>query len=410
MSSARGPVALAAGAAAVAALAVARPALDALVARTERRLNPVHPQAPAPVSERARALHATLRVADLHADSLLWGRDLVERGNRGHVDIPRLIEGGVVLQVLSASVKVPRRLNIERNEDTSDEILALALAQRWPPRTWTSILARALHLAAAARRFEARSGGAFRIIETRGDLAAYLAARAGHPAMSAGLLSIEGAQALDGDPANVEVVADAGFRMISPAHFYDTVFGGSAHGVRRGGLTGLGREMVGRMEARGVILDVAHASAATIDDALAISTRPVVASHTGVRGVCDNVRNLSDAHLAGIAASGGLVGIGFWPTACGGDEAAAIARSIAYAVDRIGASHVALGSDWDGAVAVPFDAAGVVRLTEALLDAGLDEAAIRAVMGENVLRLLADALPEPPQAPPSGAGTPLSGA
>jgi membrane dipeptidase len=189
-------------------------------------------------------------------------------------------------------------------------------------------------------------------------------------------------------------VADAGFRMISPAHFTDTVFGGSAHGAVRGGLTALGHEMVRRMEARGVLLDVAHASAATIDDALEISTRPVIASHTGLRGVLDNARNLSDAHLAGIAATGGLVGIGFWPTACGGDDAHAIARSIAHAVERVGIEHVALGSDWDGAVPVPFDAAGVVRLTDALLEAGLDEPAIRAVMGENVLRVLAMALPD----------------
>jgi microsomal dipeptidase-like Zn-dependent dipeptidase len=119
----------------------------------------------------------------------------------------------------------------------------------------------------------------------------------------------------------------------------------------------------------------------------------VVASHTGVRGVVDNARNLSDAHLAGIAATGGLVGIGFWDTVTGGSDAAAIARSIAYAVDRIGVEHVALGSDWDGAVSVPFDAANVVRLTDALLDVGLDEAAIRAVMGENVLGLLGEALP-----------------
>jgi membrane dipeptidase len=120
----------------------------------------------------------------------------------------------------------------------------------------------------------------------------------------------------------------------------------------------------------------------------------VVASHTGVRGVCDNARNMSDGHLAGIAATGGLVGIGFWETAAGGPQPADIARSIAYAVDRIGVDHVALGSDWDGAVPVPFDAANVARLTDALLAAGLDEAAIRAVMGENVLRLLATALPE----------------
>jgi membrane dipeptidase len=391
--STKGRVALAAGAAGVGALALARPVLDALVARAERRMNPVHPEPVTPVSERARALHATLRVADLHADSLLFGRDLLQRGTRGHVDVPRLIDGGVALQVLAAAVRTPRNLNIERNEDDSDDVIQIALAKRWPPATWRSPLARALHIASNARRFEARSAGTFRLIETREGLAEYLATRAQDRAMTAGLLAIEGAHALDDDPANVDVAADAGYRMISPAHFFDTAFGGSAHGVKQGGLTPKGREMVRRMEVRGVILDVAHASTATIDDALAISTRPVVASHTGVRGVVDNARNLSDAHLDGIATTGGLVGIGFWDTVTGGSDAAAIARSIAYAVDRIGAEHVALGSDWDGAVAAPFDAANVVRLTDALLDVGLGEADIAAVMGENVLRLLAEALP-----------------
>jgi membrane dipeptidase len=385
--------ALAAGAAGIGALAAAGPVLDAVVARTERRMNPVHPHPGSPVSDHALALHETLRVADLHADSLLWGRDLLVRGNRGHVDVPRLIEGNVALQVLSMPVKTPRHLNIERNEPTSDDVTLIALAKRWPPATWRSLLARVLHLAERARRFEMSSGGAFRLLATQADLAAYLADRAATPGITAGLLSIEGAHALDDDPANVEVVADAGIRMISPAHFFDTAFGGSAHGTEQHGLTDLGREMVCRMEARGVILDVAHASLATIDDALAISTRPVVASHTGVRGVLDNARNLSDAHLAGIAATGGLVGIGFWDTVTGGSDAPSIARSIAYAVDRIGVDHVALGSDWDGAVPVPFDAANVVRLTDALLEAGLDEPGIRAVMGENVLRVLAEALP-----------------
>jgi microsomal dipeptidase-like Zn-dependent dipeptidase len=388
-----GRFALAAGAAAVAALAAARPALDGLVARTEARMNPLLPGPATPVSERARALHATLRVADLHADSLLFGRDLLVRAERGHVDVPRLIEGRVALQVLSMAVKTPRGLNIERNEDTSDDVIRLALASRWPPATWRRLLPRVLYLAGRADGFAQRSGGRFRVIRTTTDLAAYLEIHATDPALTAAVLSIEGAHALDGDPANVDVVADAGIRMISPSHFFDTAFGGSAHGVEQGGLTAKGREMVRRMEARGVILDVAHASARTIDDALGVSTRPVVASHTGVRGVLDNARNLSDVHLDGIAATGGLVGIGFWPTASGGEDAAAIARSIAYAADRVGVAHVALGSDWDGAVAVPFDAAGCVRLTDALLEVGLDEAAIRSVMGENVLRVLAAALP-----------------
>ena len=107
---------------------------------------------------------------------------------------------------------------------------------------------------------------------------------------------------------------------------------------------------------------------------LAIATRPVVASHTGVRGVGDNARNLSDDQLRGIAATGGVVGIGFWPTACGGDDAPRSRASIAHAVAVVGAEHVGLGSDFDGAVPTPFDASGLGLLTEALLAPGLDEA------------------------------------
>lgn len=386
-------IALAAGAAAVGA-AAAGPVLDGIAARIEDAMNPVTPGPwPAP-SDEAIALHATLRIADLHADSLLFGRDLVRQSARGHVDIPRMQAGNLALQVFSMPTKTPRRMNIEHNDDSTDDIITLALAKRWPRATWRSLTARALNFAASAARFEARSDGAFRLVRTRGDLFAFLADRARNPSLTAGILSIEGAHALDDDVANVDTVYDAGVRMISPSHFFDTAFGGSAHGMEQGGLTALGREMVARMEARGMVLDLAHASAATIDDALAIATRPVVASHTGVKGVCDNSRNLRDEHLDGIAATGGVVGIGFWDTASGGKGPEWIARSIAYAVERIGPEHVGLGSDWDGAVEVPFDAANLVILTEQLLRVGLDEATIRLVMGENVLRVLAATLPE----------------
>ena len=206
-----------------------------------------------------------------------------QRSTRGHVDVPRLLEGNVALQVLAATTKSPRHLNIERNDDRSDDVVLLALALGWPPATWRRLLPRALHLAARADDLAARSDGAFRVIRSSGDLADYEAARrARSGASTAGLLAIEGAHALDGDPANVEVVADAGFRMMSPSHFFDNAFGGSAHGIDKGGLTAAGREMVRRMEARGMLVDVAHASAATIDDILAMAARPVVASHTGV--------------------------------------------------------------------------------------------------------------------------------
>jgi len=364
-----------------------------MVGRTEARLCRTIAAPPYHASDRARALHERLWVADLHADSLLWGRDLLARGTRGQVDVPRLIEGNVALQVLAATTQSPRHLDLERNDDSSDDVVLLALAQGWPRATWRRLLPRALHMASRADEMAARSDGRLAILRTAADLATYEERRSGRPFITAGLLAIEGAHALDRDPANVEVLADAGYRMMSPSHFFDNAFGGSAHGVEKGGLTPAGREMIERMEVRSMLVDVAHASPATIDDVLATARRPVVASHTGLRGACDNTRNLTDAHARGIAETGGVLGIGFWPTACGGDDAAAIARSITYAVGVAGVEHVGLGSDFDGAVPVPFDATGLVVLTDALIDAGLDDDDIARIMGGNVRRLLADTLP-----------------
>lgn len=364
-----------------------------LVARTERRLNVVGDRGPYTGSPPAAELHRTLDVVDLHCDSLLWGRDLLVRGDRGTVDVPRLIEGRVALQAWAACPKVPRHLNLDRNDGRSDDVTLLGLASGWPPSVLTSLLARTLFFAARADAFATRSGGRLTIIRTAADLAAHLARRATDPTATAAFLTIEGGHALEGDIANLDRVVDAGFRMIGLAHFFDNELGGSAHGVDKGGLTALGRELIVAMEDRSVLVDVAHASSRTVDDVLAVARRPVVASHTGVRGIADNVRNLSDDQVRAIGASGGLVGIGFWPTACGGNDARSIARSVAYAVQLAGVEHVALGSDFDGAVSVPFDASGLVLLTEALLAEGLDEATIRAVMGGNALRLLADTLP-----------------
>jgi membrane dipeptidase len=163
--------------------------------------------------------------------------------------------------------------------------------------------------------------------------------------------------------------------------------------VAKGGLTEKGRALVRRLEERRILLDLAHASPRTIADALAMATRPVVVSHSGVKGTCDNARNLSDAELRGVAATGGVIGIGFWDTAVCGNDAAAIARAIRHAASVAGIDHVGLGSDWDGAVTVPFDAAGLVALTDALLEAGFTDAEVAKVMGGNAVRLLSAALP-----------------
>jgi microsomal dipeptidase-like Zn-dependent dipeptidase len=392
------PIRLVAAASTAAVLATAgavgaRVAGRRLVLRAERRHCVTSVAPPYEASAHARALHLALDVVDLHADSLLWGRDLLERGTQGQVDVPRLLEGNVALQVLAASTKSPRHLNIERNDDRSDDLTLVALAGGWPPATLRSRLARARFMADRARGFETRSDGAFRLVRTKTDLADHLAARGADRGRMAGLLAIEGAHALDDDPANVDVVFEAGYRMMSPTHFFDNAFGGSAHGIEKTGLTAAGRQMVERMEALGMTVDVAHAASATIDDVLGMATRPVVASHTGVRGTADNARNLSDAHLRGIAATGGLIGIGFWDTATGGTDVASIARAIAYAANVAGIEHVALGSDFDGGVTVPIDATGLVQITDALLAVGWDETSVARIMGGNALRVLADVLP-----------------
>ena len=162
-----GRIGLGAAAATVAATAVtlgAKAGGRAMVGRTEARLCRTTAAPPYRASDRAMALHRTLWVSDLHADSLLWGRDLLVRGDRGQVDVPRMREGNVALQVFAASTKSPRHLNIERNDDSSDDVVLLALALGWPPATWRRLLPRALYMASRADRFAARSGGAFRVI------------------------------------------------------------------------------------------------------------------------------------------------------------------------------------------------------------------------------------------------------
>jgi membrane dipeptidase len=356
--------------------------------------NKVVAKAPYRATDRALALHKRLTIADLHADSLLWGRDLLERGSDGHVDIPRLADGNVALQIFSLPTKSPHGLNIESNEDKSDDIFWLAIVERWPPATWKSLTERALYQARRLHQFASASRGGFIVVESGADLSRYLDRRRQNGRLTAGLLSIEGAHALDGKLENLDVLYRAGYRTMSPSHFFDNDIGGSAAGVHKTGLTEKGREWVRQMEDRHMIVDLAHASPQTIEDVLAIATRPVVVSHTGVKGTCDNNRNLTDEQIRAVAAKGGLIGIGYWDTATCGTDARAIVKAMRYVSDRVGVEHVALGSDFDGAVKEPFDTTGLVEITEAMLNAGYSESEIRMIMGENVVRFLRENLPE----------------
>ncbi|WP_439887695.1 dipeptidase [Pseudomonas sp. MBLB4123] len=359
----------------------------------DRLLNGVAVAPPYSASESARRLHQQLFVADLHDDALLWQRDLLERHSYGHSDLPRLLEGGVALQVFSAVTKTPRGLNYQRNAADSDNITLLALAQRWPRATWDSLLQRALYQAAKLRQAATASQGRLVLIRSRKDLAAFIQARQQDPRRVAALLATEGLHPLEGNLDNLERLYDAGFRIAGLTHFFDNEVGGSAHGLDKGGLTPFGRRVIARLEDKAMLIDLAHASAALIDDVLAMARRPLLVSHTGVAGTCPGPRNLSDPQLRGIAASGGLVGIGYWDAAVCATSVEAIVRAIRYTSGLIGVEHVALGSDFNGTIRAPFDVSGLAQLTEGLQAAGFSHAEIAAIMGGNVQRLLLATLP-----------------
>lgn len=372
------------------------------------RLNPVLPAPAGPPPERARALHEALRVVDLHADVLLWDRPIAERSPVGHADLPRLVEGRVALQAFTVVTRTPWGINVEENRDDSDQILALALLQLWPPATWTSATERALHQAERLHRIAAGSAGRLTVVRTREDLPDLDAegnAEGDAEGRVAALLGIEGGHALEGELANLDRLFEAGFRMLGLVHFFDDEIGGSAHGVLEGGLTAFGREVLARMRGLGMVPDLAHASAALLEDVVAAGGGPVVISHTGVDGTCPGPRNLSDAQLRAVAGTGGVIGIGLWPGAVCGETPEAWARAVRHAAEVVGPEHVALGSDWDGAVPAIVDAAGTVHLTAALIEAGFSDEEVRGIMGGNALRVLRAVLPSGRKEPRPRGGT-----
>lgn len=359
----------------------------------EAGINRVQSHEPWPVGRAARDFHDSVAVVDLHADSLLWARDLLERGSRGHLDVPRMLEGGVALQVFTAATVAPMGQNYRRNERGLDPLTALAVVQRWPLRTWPSPMERAVHQAEKLADLERRARGRFRRIRSRGDLRGLLAARAGGEAVVGGIFGIEGSHALEADLSNLARLDALGLRVVGLTHFFDNRLGGSLHGVSGEGLTDFGRRVVLEAARRGMIVDVAHASSAMVRDVLATSDRPVILSHGGFRGLCDTGRNLDDDLMREIAGRGGLVGVGFWAGAVCDITPEGVVRSLRYGIDLLGADHVAFGSDWDGGTEVSFDAAEVAVLTQAMFGAGFSEDEIRKVLGGNAVRFLAENLP-----------------
>ncbi|MBL8558480.1 MAG: dipeptidase [Hyphomonadaceae bacterium] len=359
----------------------------------ERSMNQIAPVALDAPSERALALHKRVTIADLHSDTLMWKRDLLAPGKRGHMDLPRLREGNVALQVFSSVTKTPTDQNYDSNSADGDNITVLSVAQLQPARTWTSLLQRSLWHASKLDSAVRRSRGALVKITTASDVRALIETRARNESVLGALLSVEGLHNLEGRRENLSVLFDAGYRMAGLTHFFDNELAGSMHGEAKGALTPLGRQIVEDMEAKGMVVDIAHASHTAVAEILAMATKPVVSSHGGVQAVCEVNRNLTDDEIRGVARTGGVVGIGYWDGALCSTAPAKFVESVVHVRDLVGIDHVGLGSDYDGATTVAFDTSRLAVLTQALMDAGFTDDEIGKVMGGNVVRVLMQTLP-----------------
>ena len=332
-------------------------------------------------------------IADLHCDELLWDRDLLKRHDYGHVDLPRMQEANMAFEVFTVVSKTPRNMNYEKNDSKTDNIGLLSFVQLRPVNTWFNLVPRALNQCAALHKNAEESKGVFRIITSQADMQKFVEDRKKDRSLCSGMLGLEGAHCLDGKLENLDKFYAAGVRYIGLTHFFDNEWAGSAHGMKKEGLTADGRKLVQKMDSLHIIIDLAHASSKTIDDVLAMTSGPLLVSHTGVQALCNNQRNLSDAHLLEIGKRNGLVGIGLWETAVCGTDAAATAKTIRYVADKIGVDKVAMGSDFDGAIGSHFDVTGFPLIVDALLKEGFTRAEIEMIMGGNVRDFMLRNLP-----------------
>lgn len=319
-------------------------------------------------------LHFAATVVDAHADSVLdvvaGRRRLTRRSPRGHVDFPRLREGGVDVQVFAHWVEPEHK----------------------PDRA----LRRLLVLLDAFLAEVDAAGGTVVVVRSRSDLDAALAAR-----RLAAVIGVEGGEVLHGSLEVLRILFRLGVRVLGLTwNDRNELADGVGEGQAAGGLTRLGVRVVQEMNRLGMVVDVAHLAERGFWDVLEASTRPVIASHAGCRALCDHPRNLSDAQLRGLAQHGGVVGICFYPDFLVPKREEATLRHVAdhidHAVQVAGPDHVGLGSDFDGIDRTPAGLEDVTRLpalTAELERRGYDEATLRKILGENFLRVFRQTWP-----------------
>jgi membrane dipeptidase len=335
-------------------------------------------------------------VFDGHNDALTreGGEDLSQRSHRGHLDLPRMREGGMrggIFAIFTPSAGEPSRQISFQARGSYSEPLAEPVAQE----------VAAAHASQAAERLldlERR-----REVVVARSIADVDAARDGGGAPPAAVMHLEGAEAIDGDLEQLSVWYERGLRSLGPVWSRANAF---AHGVPfrfpsspdiGPGLTERGSALVRACSELGVLVDLSHLNDAGFWDVARLEPGPLVASHSGAHALCPASRNLTDRQLDAIGASGGLVGIVFATPFLRPDFAddpetplALIADHARHVADRIGVAHVALGSDFDGATipAALGDASGLPRLVGTLSSAGFGRAEIEAICWRNWRRVL----------------------
>lgn len=321
-------------------------------------------------------------VADAHADSLMWNRDLTVASAEGHVDFPRLREANVRLQCFTL---------VTRGFPFVGGLSAFAAYRRWPKAARQGEWACANWQIDQLEAFCARSDGTVAIARTAADLVANEAA-----GRISAILGVEGGHALEGDPSRVRALYDRGVRFMSLTHLSNNELGGSSFPLMGNrGLTRLGADVLARMAEAGMAVDVAHASRRLLEAVLEGPAQPFC-SHTGVSAVASPWRNLPDATLRRIAARGGVVGLILATVYLGGKGIPDFVRHVDHALSVMGEDAVGLGSDHDGMVPLPRglnDVRDLWRITEALLAAGHPEARVEKILGANLRGFFTRLLP-----------------
>lgn len=348
-------------------------------------------------SDKAANLSSRIWFADLHADSLMWKRDIRIDHPLGDVSVPKMKKNRIALQLFLSVVEAPNDIKSDSIAEEGDQIRKVALVDAWPLRTLISHPKRAEFLAEKFYNTEKNKKAQFFAIRYREELMGFKEKLSKGEAGVAGILGIEGAHGTGWTLDGIRSLSKLGYRTMSLAHYTDTPYSGSSSGLEKGGLTKQGKQAIKVMEEVGILVDVAHMSDLAIQDTLAIADKPVFATHVGVKAVCNSSRNLSDQMIHKIAGQGGVIGIGFFQEAQCSNSYQAIVDSIVHVRNLVGAQYVALGSGWDIGP-LPIKPSQLPYLVDGLFQAGLSETEIEAIMGGNIIKFFSDNLPLKPRA------------